>query len=200
MTEQETGLVPEGLEFLDQEDIIFPRIRLVQPTSKTDNGKPGDFVNDLTGEVFRERRLHVVRYYPGQALWDDESDVPICVSRDGKVPDPSIETPFAESCETCAKSQWIDNKPPDCAKTYSFVVIDLESGMPCTLQVSRTSAQAAKKILSFAFLNKLPLRELECKIASKEQRQGRGVYYIVTASEFARATNDAATALAVSEL
>ena len=184
MDDKLANVAPEGLEHVKPSDIVLPRVKLVQPVSQGDVGKPGEFVNDVTQEAFGERRIHFVRYYPGRMMWGEEADVPLCVSRDGDLPDPSIAEPPSETCGDCKCSQWIDNKKPECSQTYGFSLIDLDTMMPCAIQLSRSSSYAARRVLTYAFLNQVPLKKLSCKMSSKEMKQGRGVYYVVDFSEF----------------
>jgi len=194
-------IVPEGLELVDAGDIVFPRLKLIQPVASGGGlGKPGEFVNDLTGEVFASRKIQFARLSKGQVLWGDDSEVPLCLSRDGKLPDPSIENPPAVECETCPKTEWVDGKRPECAKTYSFAVVDLESNMPCMLQLSRTGEPAAKQAISYAFLNQAPLRDVRCTMTSKEVRSGRNTYYVVVFQGFEREACDKAAELAAMEV
>jgi hypothetical protein len=196
-----TAIAPEGLEDIDARDIVFPRIKLIQPVSAGDaGGKPGEFINDLTGEVFGERKIQFARLAKGQVLWHEESDVPLCLSRDGKTPDTSIENPPSVECELCPQTQWVDGKRPNCAKTYEFAIVDLETGMPCVLQLSRTGEPAAKQAISYAFLNMAPMREVRCTLKSKEVRSGRNTYYVVVFSDFAREAHDKAAELAAMEV
>ena len=42
-----------GMGQFDAEDLQIPYIRLIQPTSKTENGNPGEFINSSTNQVMK---------------------------------------------------------------------------------------------------------------------------------------------------
>ena len=69
-----------GLEALGPEDLIIPRLVLVQPTSQIDGVEAGKFYMNLTGEEFTEVQAVFLRVTKGRVNFGEDTNErkPIC--------------------------------------------------------------------------------------------------------------------------
>jgi len=201
-----TRETPEGLEDVTQDDLVFPRRRIVQPISQV--GTPGMFRCSLTGEEAEELVVTPLRYRPGRVLWDPrdvEMERPICRSRDGLVPDSSIEEPAGQECcrvegnrrvPVCMQAQWGENgERPPCAQTREFIMLDHATRMPFLMSLSRSATKAAKSILSYASLRRVPLYYVQAALRLNEVRSSKGKYFVPEVHSFAVIDSDEPRAL-----
>ena len=144
-----------GSETLDRSDIVVPRIRLRQPTSKF--GTPqdaGKFHNNLTEQFSETIDAVVLRVSKGRVMWPESfsgDNDPACASDDGVMPRPGngLSNKQAGPCAACSLSQWSDGTPPRCSLVYTYLCADLgNDDMPFLLSAMRTSAKAAKRLNS----------------------------------------------------
>jgi len=143
-----------GADTLDRSDIVLPRVRVRQPTSKF--GTPqdaGKFHNNLTEQFSDTISAVVLRVSKGRVMWADKfdgSDMPMCASDDAQEPRGGIgiSDPQSGPCKTCPFSQWGENhEPPRCSLVYTYLCADRnEDDMPFLISAMRTSVKAAKKL------------------------------------------------------
>ena len=79
----------EGFENVEPEDLIIPRLMLVQPVSRLgDDAVAGQFWNNLTEECQPEINAVILRLVKTRVHWDptDLSAGPVCASNDNRVP------------------------------------------------------------------------------------------------------------------
>jgi hypothetical protein len=188
MTEEDRSLVPAednrmsfGQTHLRPQDIVMPRIKVVQQLSKeaTDSkAEAGDFYNTLTGEVLEQplkvlplvsamQRVFLTREGEKRRLADtmlveaghqplSEGDGLKCRSFDmvhGRG-EPGV------LCElNCPLSQWRPGQePPLCTETYNVVAMT-EIGELVVLSFSKSSAKVGKRFFSairLAGVNRAP--------------------------------------------
>lgn len=179
MTDQSTAMVPAedsrlslGQTALRPEDLVLPRVKVVQQMSKEVADKkadPGDFYNTLTGEVYGTtlriqpivtfmQRIFLVRQErreKADALLQAEGMEPLsegdglkCRSFDmfeGKG-EPGVE------CNICPLSKWTKGPkgqqvPPLCTETYN-VAASNEIGELVIVSFARSSAKVGKRFFS----------------------------------------------------
>jgi hypothetical protein len=190
---------PLGLEEIDQGDLVLPRYAIVQPTSK--EGTEGRFRSNLTGEEREELRFVPLLVRKGMVLWDKEDRTratPLCRSNDAIRPDPAIVEPPSPVCHQkpgdraggrlqpiCPKAKWNGAEPPACALTYNLVAIDLETGTPFLMSLSRTAARPTQRLISAAWMRRRNLFDLRvrarlCKVVDKANK-----YYVPEFFDFA---------------
>jgi hypothetical protein len=93
-------LAIEGLENLSvEEDLILPRWRIVQYPS-TIEGQPGQFNDNLTGELRHKLELIVLKVMPSRARFNDDRK-PVCMSQDGHY------SSGGKTCGGCPYAQWL---------------------------------------------------------------------------------------------
>ncbi len=145
-----------GAEVLDRSDIVVPRIRLRQPTSKF--GSPqnaGQFHNNLTEQFADSIEAVVLRVSKGRVMWPEAfsgDNEPECASDDGIMPRAGngLSNKQPGPCAACEFAQWSpDGSPPRCSLVYTYLCADRSNDdMPFLIAATRTSAKAAKKLNS----------------------------------------------------
>lgn len=144
-----------GADALERGDIILPRLRLRQPTSKF--GTPqdaGKFHNNLTEGFSETIDAVVLRVSKGRVMWPEAfsgDNEPECASDDAIQPRTGngLTNKQPGPCVTCPMSQWgEDGTPPRCSLVYTYLFADCADDMPFLLSAMRTSAKAAKKLNS----------------------------------------------------
>lgn len=198
--QHQTALAPVGCEGtmggIYPGDLIIPRVRITQPQSKDvarGNATAGMFSSNLGTE--KESMLIVpLAQQRGMVLWDKDGggEEPVCRSLNGMRPDPALERPVSPRCHDlqggklvplCSEAKWrTGGKPPPCAMTFTFVMMDLEEMSPFILRFSKTSLQAARTLLTRAWQMKVPLYGLSAKLGLSQVENERGVYYVPSLS------------------
>ncbi len=171
-----------GLEAVEQGDLIIPRARIVQPTSKLDS-KPGEFYFNLTGESKAQIHAVLVNMTKGRVYWSsDLAADPICASDDAKTPRQPAGQGCGPTCDRCPYAQWgEDGEKPACSLVYNFLAADIEAdNAPFILSLHGASVKHAKTILSAFSLKRKPLFSQPVVIASTKVTNDKGVFYEVT--------------------
>lgn len=138
-------------------DLIKPTfIKLVQPTTKTTGDeRPGQFVDELSGNVFNELQVVPLVIRNNRVLYDGDGGFgapPLCRSNDGFVPSPFAQFPQAKTCAMCPKSKWVKRadgssiKPP-CSEIKQMVFIHKETGLPRKINFARQALTPVKKLI-----------------------------------------------------
>ena len=178
-----------GLENVEQGDLSFPRLMLVQPLSRCVSGddpaapRPGQFANSLTLEAINPPIIVVpiyhhkmaAKYPPGQG------DPIEGMSRNGK------EGNKFGLCGKCAYNYkiWDDHTPPSCTLMHTFTCLKAaDSPDPSNLfliTMMKSSSGAARKWLSSIQFSGLPAsfcRRYE--LGREEKKNDKGRYYVWT--------------------
>lgn len=146
------GVVP-GFEFLGKEDLIVPRLALVQAQSNCidptndDAPKAGQFVNTVTMDVYDSPVQIVALVFRKAAIMFGEKlgDPMLCRSLDAIIGTPN--GPCIQ-CDDYYAGPWSDdNKPPKCTELFETAVAlyDEETPLPLILSMSRTGVKMAKQ-------------------------------------------------------
>jgi len=182
-----------GLEGLDPNTYIIPRMRIVQPTSK--EGTAGNFRMNLTGEEFVSLRVVGVKAEAGRVLWDRDGggQEPICKSNDGFFPAEDVTEPVCSAClevvklkggremsrPVCPKAQWgEDHARPECDATYNLLCLNAEDDLPFWLTLSGTSISAFRRFVSAIHLRRRKLFEYEVEISLDQKAGDKGKYFV----------------------
>jgi len=155
-----------GLEGVDQDLLIIPRLKLVQKNSvEVDNGvKPGSVVNSMTKDVIAEpgkdgAELVVIPVLNSRSriLFGDydNSEGILCSAQDAKIGsgDPGGE------CLHCPKATWIRSEkgttPPPCTEFINVYVAVRGYNIPIPLVGSfgKTSFGAGKQLINFFYMD-----------------------------------------------
>lgn len=142
-----------GIDGMEREDIMVPRLRLVQGQSVfPGNPDPGTIHNSVTGSAVKEFEAVVLRVSRGQIMWPEKfkrEDDPLCASDDGLMPRAEYGSLYdhGQGCHACPMQDWGDNgEPPRCARAYNYLVYNIDTDMPGAICMSRTSVKTAKQL------------------------------------------------------
>jgi hypothetical protein len=157
-------------------DLMIPRWKAVQPTSRIEGAQEGRFYNSLTGEL-REKLENIVflTRSNGRVLFpkDDFSGVRLCWSNDGMKPAADSvllqtgDQPKSHAClvrnngdkkVVCPFAQWQKtekgNTVPECHETISFLGLDMQSLTPFFMIFHGTGIPPVKNFISSVYLKK----------------------------------------------
>lgn len=179
-----------------QSDIVLPLIRMVQPMSKAaeeGGAKPGDFVNSLTGENYGSEFEFIVGghfYGVSYSNRDEDFFAAIPGGADTRIPtnwphpdagktfgeSDAFEDRFKELVNNGTISEW--GEGPDFSTTYNFVgYLPGDHSMPLRLSLMKTSAPAAKKLLSLTGLDRFPWGH-HYKVSSRKVEENGNRYWV----------------------
>src|SRR6266571_5996231 len=138
-----------GLEALGPEDLIIPRLVLVQPTSQIDGVEAGKFYMNLAGEQFDEVQAVFLKVTKGRVNFGEDANErkPICGSSDRIRPSHRFEHPIAPTCGECTHSRWNGNEPPDCNETYNLLGVMVDTGLPFWWSGKTTAIASTKRFV-----------------------------------------------------
>lgn len=153
-----------GLELLPSQDMVFPRLLILQPMSPLVTQKDqqaGTIANSLTeanyGNKFDFFLLHA---YPTRARWlspDPGSDLD-CTSADylhGTVKDQDHGNGI---CAACPFSQWVGKTPPSCTDFRNLVLIPAEDEpTPIIYSTSRSGLKPVAQFTSDIRMSNKPV-------------------------------------------
>ena len=189
-----------GLETFDNGDLIIPRFKIVQPTSK--EGTPGLFRNNLTCEEIDKLNIVALAAAKGRVCWSDNIDEdPVCRSSNGLVPAQNIETPVSEICglkengkrfePVCPNAIWGEKgERPICDEVINLLCIDKHDQVPFFISLTGTQLKSARAYLSAVGLRRRSLYEYEAVLSLKETANGKGKYFVIQFEELKENTPD----------
>lgn len=157
-------------------DLMIPRWKTVQPTSRIEGAKEGMFLNCLTGEL-REKLDNIVflTRKNGRVMFpkDDFSGLRTCWSNDGVSPATDSvfmqtgEQPKSHACVlrsngdkkvVCPFAEWHKtekgNSVPECRETISFLGLDMQCLTPFFMIFHGTGIPPVKNFISSVYLKK----------------------------------------------
>jgi hypothetical protein len=171
-----------GYEDFDSSDLIIPRVKIIQPTSR--KGTAGKFSMNLTEEEFDEMSIVVIKAARSRVLWppvDSDLEEPLCKSSDFLNPDASVQAPMSTVCaeyvmkgdlkvlETvCTKAKWISDERPDCNQVYNLLCLTGEN-VPFWISMAGASIGPVKRFISAIALQRKKLWRFETKISTEER-------------------------------
>ncbi len=150
--------IPMGFEDEDSEDIIIPRVKVVQtlsPERKEGTASEGDIINSLTKEKYNGKKFIPVFKFNNNIEWKDLSDGGgiKCIARDGKVGEASDGTTLL--CASCKRCEFDNTKQgkeaaPKCTKYINFFGFIEGERTPIILSFGRTNYNEGRKLYSLA--------------------------------------------------
>lgn len=182
---------PVGLENLYEDDLVIPRVTIVQPTSR--EGTPGRLRMNLTGEERESIDLVVLRVQRGRVMWSPTlGEDPVCRSNDGLVP--SGENPQSDRCcvvagrhlrPVCPAATWRPKpgngghlEPPACRDTYTVIALDLANESPFMMALHGSGLRAVRVLRTVLLQRRLHLYDAAATLRLRKQTNGRGSYYV----------------------
>lgn len=184
-----------GMEDVGREDLVIPRMSLVQPTSDSD--EKGKFLINLTEEAKSLVHMVLLKLTKGRVYFDKKdlnAEHPICGSGDRKVPAPFFTNeeperqPMNAVCEGCVSAEWGDKgEPPPCAESYTLLGMDTAEHMPFFIAYKGMAIKAVKMLLTMVQLKlETPkhrkLQSMACdfsfEMTSQKKENKKGKFYI----------------------
>lgn len=188
-----------GMEKVTKEDLILPRLKLLQPLSpevqeEDSEAKAGQMVNSIDAKLNygSELTFTPILFFKSRIRWtprgdDAPPDAPKgmeCTSTDSltardakgltKAGEPTAD------CSVCVHQAFsADGKPPRCSLYMNFA--SLIDGQPIVVSMEKTKLPAAKNLLTMASMLKgggLALFAGRYKLSTKKIKNDKGTYYI----------------------
>lgn len=162
-----------GLERGTSDDMILPKIMLVQATSSAlieKGGKPGDFMNSLTGESLKTVEIVPIAYsgrkYRVYHVKNKNERLFLFEATDRNDPR-LIDKRFRAEGDEAAE---VDEVMP---------YLCMSSGSPVVVSFSKTSLEAGKKLFTYAKLSRGDLFATRYKLFSTKKVNPKGQTYFV---------------------
>ena len=189
-TELPVDYTPEpmyGFEESRPEDIIIPRIKVIQalsPERIDGEAVEGDIINSLTKEAVQGQRFVPIKQYYSNICWNPDRNAEIrilCRSLDGRIgqgEDGSL------SCAACKKNQFDNTKTgrdsqPQCTSYLNFLGFFEGNPMPVVLSFARTNYNEGKKMLSIARSMRTAAWNYAYTLESKKVTKDKNVWFII---------------------
>lgn len=193
-----TKIAGKGFENLEREDILLPRLKLLQAMSPevTENDeKPGTFFLNLSNKNLGEKVIITpVIHYRSRIKWNPKDDGGgiDCSSPDAKTPK---EAKYAPLCSACSHKDW-DNteakkkdQQPKCTMFENFVILIGDSNEPVIMPMAKTQAKIAKKFYSMAALKGGDMFDFSYQMTITKEKAPTGeVYFNFVISDIGKKT------------
>lgn len=194
-----------GLEGVEQDMLIIPRLKLVQKMSVEADPpyeiKPGSIVNSVTKDVLaaltkdgaslvlipllnKKSRLFFKPMSEGGGL--------LCQSQDGFT---GIGDPGG-SCAECPMNQWNDDEPPKCTELYNIfcLVRGYDYPIPLTASFGKTSFKAGKALINYFFNDSMKAQKSPWNFAyellTRSVTNDYGTFFIFDVKPGGKATDE----------
>ena len=126
----------EGLENVTSNEIVLPRLGIMQPTSpmvEEGTARPGDIANLLTGENYGTSvQFYPLMFWSTRIFWESKalnSNI-MCSSKDGRNGTLKTSETAGGVCAQCPHAQWHDGEGPVCTEFKNLLVIPFAFGTP----------------------------------------------------------------------
>lgn len=182
-----------GLESFDAGDLVIPRYKIVQPTSK--EGTPGVFKNNLTNEEKDRINVVVLAASKGRVCWGENiEEDPVCRSSDGLMPSEEVERPINPVCGTkengkrfepvCPNAVWQDNNQrPACDEVINLLCVNRDDQVPFFISLHGMQLKPVRAYLSAIGLRRKSLHEFQTTLTLKETTNHKGKFFVVQFGE-----------------
>ena len=146
---QESMKPAPGTEAISKEDILLPRLRLLQDLSvevKDQEAKSGKLKHSLTEKVYDNVEFIPISMFKTRIMFDpaNRNGAPLCRTTDMKIGSDG------STCLECTNSKWSEGKPPLCNVIFNYLMMMPEEIgamiMPTILSFMKISSQAALKL------------------------------------------------------
>lgn len=188
--------VGTGFENVNPDDIIVPRISLLQPVSpmSTEPGyQAGNFVDMTSRHNFGGTIVFVpIFFFASRIKWQDPTNISSgieCRSFDSKV-----GTEYG-NCVSCSFSQWHERQAPECTLFKNIMMLPLDSDVtaetlpeamqsatPSVFAAKRTATKSANEFISAAMMlrvngKQVPLFASYYELTAIRNAGEKGVYF-----------------------
>jgi len=150
--------IPMGFEDDNPEDMIIPRVKVIQtlsPERKDKIAEEGDILNSLTKEKINGKIFIPVFKFNNNIEWRPRNDGGgiVCQARDAKLGEKSDGTRML--CISCKRCEFDNTKQgsdaaPKCTKYINFFGFFAGERMPIILSFAKTNYNEGKKVYSLA--------------------------------------------------
>jgi len=178
--------LPLGFEDEDAQDMIIPRIKVIQslsPERKDKIAEEGDIINSLTKEKLNGKTFIPVFKFNNNVRWKDRSEGGgiLCISRDGKVGTQSDGTTLM--CSACKRCEFDNTKQgreavPTCTKYINFFGFFAGERMPIILSFAKTNYNEGRKLYSLAKVTMQNMWNYGYTLDSKLKAKAGNEWYI----------------------
>jgi len=168
--------VPIGTESISGEDILLPRIRIIQPTSLDSQDGVGKLKNSVTGEIHEKvdliplmMRRGWICFPEGQTHSAPES---ICFS-------PPLENDESLAAECWRLGSWYEAriKYPTCSDVREFPCLSSD-GKLSAVSFKGTGIREAKKLITQVKFRGTPFFFYTVELTTEKAEGQKGIYYI----------------------
>ena len=181
----QTGM-PLGFEDDDANDMIIPRVKVIQtlsPERKDKIANEGDIINSLTKDKLNGKVFIPVFKFNNNIWWRDRSDGGgiRCIARDGRLGTMSDGTNLV--CASCKRCEFDNTKQgkeslPTCTKYINFFGFFAGERMPIILSFAKTSYNEGKKLYSLAIVTMQNMWNYGYALNEKLQAKGGNEWFI----------------------
>ena len=195
---------PMGFEDESPEDLIVPRIKVINalsPERKDKIADEGDILNSLTKEKYNGKTFIPVFKFGNNIWWRDRSEGGgmQCIARDGKRGEMNDGT--VKMCAACKRCEFDNTKQgreslPTCTKYINFFGFFEGERMPIILSFAKTNYPEGKKLYSLAKVTMQNMFNHGYKLESKTMAKAGNEWYIIVVTPVG-ATNEEDRAFAV---
>jgi hypothetical protein len=195
---------PLGFEDEEADDIIVPRVKLIQslsPERRDGTAEEGDIVNSLTKEKYNGRVFVPVFKFNNNVHWIDRADGGgiRCIARDGKIGEESDG--MRKFCSQCRLNEFDNTKKgrdalPKCTKYINFFGFFAGDRMPIILSFAKTNFNEGKKLYSLAKVTMQNMWNHGYTLESKRMAKNGNEWYIISVAP-AGVTDDDDRAFAI---
>ena len=177
---------PMGFEDEETDDVIIPRVKVIQtlsPERKDKLADEGDIINSLTKERLNGKMFVPVFKFNNNVWWKDRADGGgiNCLARDGRVGTLSDGT--TQMCSVCRRCEFDNSKQgkeavPTCTKYINFFGFFAGERMPIILSFSKTCYNEGKKLYSLAKVTMQNMWNYGYTLNEKLLSKGNNEWYV----------------------
>lgn len=178
--------VPMGFEDEETDDVIIPRVKVIQtlsPERKDKLADEGDIINSLTKERLNGKVFIPVFKFNNNVWWKDRADGGgiNCMARDGRVG--SLSDGTTQMCAACRRCEFDNSKQgkeavPTCTKYINFFGFFAGERMPIILSFSKTCYNEGKKLYSLAKVTMQNMWNYGYTLNEKLLSKGNNEWYV----------------------
>ena len=187
---QDSQEAPKGFEDEQEDDMIIPRVKIVQtlsPERKEGEADEGDIINSLTKEKLNDKVFVPVFKFNNNIEWipRDEGGGIACSARDGKH---GVTADGEELlCKQCKRNEFDNTKKgkeaiPKCTKYINFFGFMSGERIPIILSFAKTNFKEGKKMYSIAKVSMQNMWNNGYKLNEKKVAKNGNEWFIITAT------------------
>lgn len=180
-----------GFENIDQEELIFPRLMLIQKMSpqldEIAELIAGDFLNSLSNEIVSNATFVPIMKLP--TFWVrknplERTDPDFNPDYDKgaliyKVSDPNDPRVLEDN-------RWVGDAKPKCTQYMNFMVCLTKTKELYILSFAKSSFTEGKRFLSCAKLKRAPLFAFKYSLNSVKHQKGANIWYVMSIKDAGR--------------